>query len=550
MKFNRFFLILSIIVLLSGTACQLTPALQPPDPAQEAVNSTQPHPWWQDAVFYEVFVRSFQDSDGDGVGDFNGLRARLDYLNDGNPETNTDLGITALWLMPIFPSPSYHGYDVINYQAVNPDYGSMADFKALLQDCHERGIHVIIDFVINHTSSQHPWFQASKDPQSSFRDWYVWSATRPTQAGPWGQNAWVESDGAYYYAPFWSGMPDLNYRHPMVTRAIYNATDFWLELGVDGFRVDAARYLFEDGPAQQDTAETIQWFQDWFKHVHSVRADAFTVAEVWTDTQVIARYDQPTAGMNSYFMFDLAENLLGSVYSPDPARAIKAYQDSLNYFPTGQFSSFLSNHDQPRVGNYYKERLFKEKLAAFLYLTGPGIPFIYYGEEIGMTGSKPDELIRTPMQWSAETQAGFSSGEPWQTINKGWEERNVALQDADSASLLTWYRQLVHLRNAQPALRTGSYLPLSSSCRSLYAVLRVQGDEALLLLANLGIQELESCTLTLEGGPLKGNYRLQALHGQAPSAILQFDESGNLNTEQLVPRMKGGETAILQLTHQ
>ena len=222
--------------------------------ATERTPETEPSQgWWNNVVFYEIFVRSFKDSNGDGIGDFRGIIEKLDYLNDGDPETNTDLGISGIWLMPIFPSPSYHGYDVTDYQAVNPDYGTLQDFQDLVEACHERGIRVIIDFVVNHTSSEHPWFLSAKDKASEYRNWYVWSDVMPSQKGPWGQNAWYQSNGSFYYAPFWSGMPDLNYKEPKVTEAMYDATKFWLDMGVDGFRVDAARYLVEDGVTLQDS---------------------------------------------------------------------------------------------------------------------------------------------------------------------------------------------------------------------------------------------------------------------------------------------------------
>lgn len=559
MKRRAFAIILILIFSIVLAACvPETSATRPlatqtaqstPEPTVQAIpESDSSMGWWNDVVFYEIFVRSFKDSDGNGIGDFQGIISQLDYLNDGDPNTSDDLGIGGIWLMPIMPSPSYHGYDVTNYQSVNPDYGTMADFRQLLEECHQRGIRVVIDFVINHTSSEHPWFLAAQDAASGFRNWYVWEDSNPGKPGPWGQNAWYEENGSYYYAPFWSGMPDLNYNEPMVSKAIYNASKFWLDLGVDGFRVDAARYLFEDGVSQQDTKNTIAWFQDWREFYSAINPDAYTVGEVWADTQVIAKYNEPSRGMQEYFMFDLAADILGGIYSPDPSRIIKSYLDTLAYFPDQQFATFLTNHDQQRVASYFSSNLDRQKLAAFVYLTGPGTPFIYYGEEIGMTGGKPDELIRKPMQWSTQANAGFSGAKPWQELATGWEETNVETESQDPESLLNWYRGLVNLRNQTPALQKGDYIPFTSTCRRLYAVARTEGYEVILTLANLGVQTLENCTIALEGSNLAGTWQVEALWGREPFAEITFADDGSLADFTAGETLNGGETFVLRLT--
>ncbi|NLE83775.1 MAG: alpha-amylase [Chloroflexi bacterium] len=546
-----------LLTTLLLAACQ--PALQTPIPTAlpseqapqaslpEEPSTEDPTGWWNEVVFYEIFVRSFKDSDGDGIGDFQGIISQLDYLNDGDPETSDDLGIGGIWLMPIMPSPSYHGYDVTNYQTVNPDYGTLADFKRLLEECHARGVRVVIDLVVNHTSSEHPWFLSAQDSASGFRNWYVWEEQNPRRPGPWGQNAWYEAGGYYYYAPFWSGMPDLNYYEPMVTRAMYNATEFWLNLGVDGFRVDAARYLFEDGISQQDTKSSIAWFQDWREFYTAIDPEAYTVGEVWTDTQVIAKYNEPTRGMQQYFMFDLAADILGGIYSPDPSRIMKSYLETLEYFPDQQFATFLTNHDQQRVASYYRERLREQKLAAFIYLTGPGTPYIYYGEEIGMVGGKPDELIRKPMQWSSETNAGFSDFDPWQELSEGWQENNVEIQTQSPDSLLNWYKALVNTRNQLPALQKGSYLPFTSSCSRLYSVARVYEDQVVLILANLGVQTLENCTISIEESPIEGTWTVENVWGDLPFEQIVFSENGTLAEFLVAPLLEGGQTMILTL---
>ncbi len=203
--------------------------------------------WWNDAVFYEIFVRSFYDSNGDGIGDFKGLMDKLDYLNDGDPDTHDDLGITGIWLMPIMKSPSYHGYDIQDYNATEPDYGSMQDFENFLEAAHQRGIKVIIDMVMNHSSNQHPWFTQSANNTGGYRDWYVWSPANPGFLGPWGQTVWFPRGGNYYYGLFGSGLPDINYRDTALKNAMFDVVNFWLDKGVDGFRLDAIKYLVEDG---------------------------------------------------------------------------------------------------------------------------------------------------------------------------------------------------------------------------------------------------------------------------------------------------------------
>jgi glycosidase len=493
-------------------------------------------------------VRSFKDSDGDGVGDFQGIIEKLDYLNDGDPRTTTDLGIGGIWLMPINPSPSYHGYDVTDYYAVNPDYGTMQDFKELLAEAEKRGIKIIIDLVLNHTSTEHPWFQASQDSESEYHDWYVWEENNPQTPGPWFQNAWHRNNknGMYYYGVFWGGMPDLNYDNPAVSAEMMNISKFWLEeIGVDGFRVDAARYLFADGTVQQDTATTIEWFEDWRAFYKPINPEAFTVGEVWTDLQVTAKYGQ---GMDSLFMFDLAEDIKGSIYSPDVSRIIQSYLDTLSYFPKQDFSTFLSNHDQQRVMSLYDENINKAKLAAFVYLTGPGVPFIYYGEEVGMIGDKPDEKIRTPMQWTAEEGAGFTASRAWQAPNSNFTEYNVALQDADLDSLLNHYRSLIHLRNQYSALQTGAYLPFISSCRQVYANLRITEDQALLVIANISRQELEACKLSIEVSPLSGVYDLELLFGEGNFEPITFQASGALLDYQLPNPLAPYKSYIFKLT--
>jgi alpha-amylase len=258
-----------------------------PPPAPAAASSPEvskdrsPESWAHGAVFYEVFVRSFQDSNGDGKGDLRGLASRLDYLNDGDPERGDDLGVDAVWLMPVFASPSYHGYDTTDYETINKDYGSGDDFALLIREAHRRGIRVIIDLVLNHTSREHPWFlESASSPSSPKRDWYVWSPTDPHWKKPWDPSSetWHPLGGAYYYGLFWAGMPDLNYRTPAVREEMKRIAALWLGRGVDGFRLDAVRHLVENGPDEQvDQPETHAYLKEFAAYVRSVKPEAVLV---------------------------------------------------------------------------------------------------------------------------------------------------------------------------------------------------------------------------------------------------------------------------------
>jgi glycosidase len=255
---------------------------------QGATPAPPTSPWWDDAVCYEVFVRSFFDSDGDGIGDLNGLTAKLDFINDGDPSGGDDLGATCIWLMPIMEAASYHGYDVVDYFTVERDYGTNDDFKRLVAEAHRRGIRVVIDLVLNHTSRDNPWFQdALTNPDSPYRDWYIWSSENPDYLGPWGQEVWhtAPGDDEEYYGIFWEGMPDLNYRNPGVTAEAETISAFWLaEMDVDGFRLDAIKHLIEEGEIQEDTAATHEWLRGYRAFLDEIAPDALTIGEIFGST--------------------------------------------------------------------------------------------------------------------------------------------------------------------------------------------------------------------------------------------------------------------------
>lgn len=554
----KILMVLLTISLVVGAGClpTPTPSVQVPTPTAEATAtqiepttiSTGPQPdWWKTAVFYEIFVRSFKDSNGDGIGDFNGITMMLDYLNDGDPATETDLGITALWLMPINPSPSYHGYDVKDYTAVNPEYGTLQDFENLLKEAHKRGINIIIDFVINHTSSQHPWFLAAKDPASPYRDYYVWSETNPGFAGPWGQNVWIPSGKAYYYALFWDQMPDLNFRNPAVTQEIYNASRFWLEdVGVDGFRVDAARHLVEDGQTQMNTPETHDWFKGWRTYYKSVQPNAMSVGEIWDSTSSVAKYLQGDE-LDLAFNFDLADAWISDLSGGTTSVLKFIYKYEFERSKDTLFATFLTNHDMNRVMSQLNGDEEKAKLAATLLLTFPGVPFIYYGEEIGMSGVKPDEDLRRPMQWSADASAQFTTGNPWRAPYKDYKTVNVSLQDADPNSLLNHYRSLIHLRLDNPALLSGDLFAVDADQSSVLAYLREDGEQTFLIVANFGNQSVSNVSLTLPSSRLTGTLTPRMILGEGVPAGLTVGENGSFSGYVPLAELAQKSAVIVQL---
>ena len=530
---------LFLILCLPLTACR-APTPRPVSPVTGLPQGTGGFPWWNDSIFYELFVRSFFDSNGDGIGDFNGIIEKLDYLNDGNPETTSDLGITGLWLMPIFPSPSYHGYDVTDYYNVNPEYGSLEDFKNLLQVAHQRGIRIIMDLVINHTSIDHPWFQEALDPNSARRDWYIWSPTSPGYNGPWGEQVWYKVGDAYYYAVFAQGMPDLNLKNPDVAAEINNVAKFWLDLGVDGFRLDAAKHLIEEGQVQENTASTHKFWQQFRTAYKAVNPNAMTVGEVWSSTEEVSRYLEGNE-LDLAFDFDLAGAIIDGVGSSNPYKTRISLQNAASAFENLEYGSFLSNHDQNRVMNRFLSKEDKARLAAAVLLTTPGVPFLYYGEEIGMSGAKPDENIRSPFQWNAEKNAGFTTAAlPWRLVNADYPDRNVSLMTGDPNSLLSWYRTLINLRNQHAALRIGAYLEIEVEQSNVLAFLRASQDEDVLVVLNFNEKPVDGVTLKMRSSSLNGEYMPLPILGSDLLAginlpILAAAETGGFDSYALLP---------------
>ncbi len=482
--------------------------------------------WARDAVIYQVFVRSFQDSDGDGMGDFNGLISRLDYLNDGDPATDGDLGVDALWMLPITESPSYHGYDTLNYDRVERDYGSEADFDRLVAAAHERGIRIIMDLVINHTSVAHPWFvQAEQSVKDSFHDWYLWREDDPGWRQPWGSSpTWHASKRLplHYYGLFWGGMPDLNLENPDVRAEMIAVAKRWLARGVDGFRLDASRHIIEAGEEEKaaGSPETHAWWREFARELRCEYPDVILVGENWTTVDEVAPYfdETPFTQLDLNFNFDLAAAIVGGVRDDTPGLIQSTLCEVAEYYPSHALDAiFLTNHDMVRIATQVRTAD-RARLAASLLFTLPGVPLVYYGEELGLVNGPGDEdpEKRTPMPWT--DAGGFSSGEPWKVNRKADPAVNVARLQADPGSLWHHYRALIALRHASPALGRGGYRPLevTRGDSDVIAWERMHGDERVVVLANFSADAVADVAVALPGAAAAG---LERLIGDARAAL-------------------------------
>lgn len=485
--------------------------------------TTEPWTWWKHGVIYHVYPRSFQDSNGDGIGDIRGIIKRLGYLKD--------LGIDGIWISPMYKSPMVDfGYDVSGYREIDPIFGTMEDFLELLQKAHESGIRVILDMILNHTSDQHPWFiESSSSLTNSKRDWYIWKD--PDKNSPpnnWksavGGNAWKfhEPSGQYYLHSFFEEQPDLNWRNEELPGVFFEEMKFWLDLGVDGFRLDVINMIAKDKKFRSNPVVFgIQAFQ---KHIYSrnrkrsvtvVRqirelldkyADRTCIGEIYTpppgDAVTAARYlAKGTDGLHLAFDFSL---IFSTWNAHSYFKSIKTWHDSIPQ--DGWPCNVLSNHDLLRSIDRFPWRANSEekaKIAAVLLLTLRGTPFIYYGEEIGMHNgniSKRNirdplgkqywplfsgrDKARTPMQWVPERNGGFTTGDPWLPLNNDIHTRNVKKQEGESNSLLTHYRKLINIRKSSEALQKGSWVPLTNGRNGTLVYFRKTDQERILVILN------------------------------------------------------------------
>ena len=454
-------------------------ALAVPDLGAVAVGATSSAlaPGWMRGAFMEIYVRGYMDSDGDGKGDLKGLVSKLDYLKD--------LGIRGIWLMPVTDSADRdHGYAVKNYRAIEADYGSMADFDLLLAEAHKRGIGVIMDYVINHSAVEHPLFRNSASSATNAqRDYFVWQTSKPSGWSIYGTDPWYSGGGGYYFAGFWSGMPDFNWKNGKVEEFHQDNLRFWLNKGVDGMRFDAVGNLVENGPAaweiQPDNHAIMGRVQQTFNNYQQ----RYMVCEVPAASQAFAA----STSCGSAFAFDLMGSIVGA--AKGQAASIQTLSQ---YFASAPptMATLVSNHDRfagDRLWSQVQGDTARYKLAAASYLLLPGTPFIYYGEEVGMDGGvglSGDAALRVPMSWSAD-KSGFTSGTPFRNVASNAATQNVAAQTAQPNSLLNWYKQLLALRNTLPSIASGSYVaPFVSG--QVMGFQRHLGSEKVLVLVNYG----------------------------------------------------------------
>ena len=509
-------ILIGIVFLIASS-----PALR----AQTAASDVSAHPWYQHAVFYEIYPRSFMDSNGDGIGDLNGITSKLDYLKT--------LGIDAIWIAPCFPSPQVDfGYDVSDYQNIDKMYGTLADFDKLQKLGQEHGIKIIFDLVVNHTSDQHPWFVDSRSSRTAEkRDWYVWRDGKGTNPpnnwlAVFGGSAWQwdEKTKQYYYHYFYPQQPDLNWRNPAVVSAMDGTTEWWYRRGVAGFRLDAVDSLFEDPnlhddpvlPGQNAYGDPLveHKYTQKLPEVHLALKGLRTVAdqynavligETWTDNVAQLRTYYGSAHDELQMPMDLM--LTQMKFSAPAFREHFKQVDSSGEWPV----FVIGNHDILRSWNRYGDGQHNDQIAkdmAAMYLTLRGTPILYYGEEIGMQNNDPKRREdvkdpigrlgwpkekgrdgeRTPMQWNDEPNAGFTTGIPWNAIPVTYKSYNVEDEAKDPNSILNWYKALLALRHTDPALLDGAYIPLNESDAEVLSYLRKASGYAVLVAINMSAE--------------------------------------------------------------
>jgi len=490
--------------------------------AQRQSPDTAPHPWYQHAVFYEIYPRSFMDSNGDGIGDLNGIAAKLDYLKA--------LGVDAIWIAPCFPSPQVDfGYDVSDYQNIDPMFGTLDDFDRLQKLGEAHDIKIILDFVVNHTSDQHPWFLDSRSSRSApKRDWYIWregkSGNPPNNwISNFGGSAWQwdSTTQQYYYHYFYVQQPDLNWRNPAVVDAMYGTTEWWYKRGVAGFRLDAVDSLYED-PALRDNPvlpgtndfgdpKIENKYTQALPEVHTAlqglrtvanKYNAVLIGETWTDN--VAQLEPYYGAANDELQMPMDLLLTKLKFS---APVFREHIDAVE--ATGEWPVFvIGNHDIVRSWNRYGDGQHNDQVAkdmAAMFLTLRGTPILYYGDEIGMQNNDPTRREdvkdpigrlgwpkekgrdgeRTPMQWSSEPNAGFTTGTPWNSIPETYKTYNVADELKDPNSILNWYKQLLALRRSNLALLDGDYFGLNEKDPNVLSYLRKSATDALIVIINM-----------------------------------------------------------------
>jgi alpha-glucosidase len=478
--------------------------------------------WWQDGIIYQVYPRSYQDSNGDGIGDLRGIIQRLHYIKA--------LGIRAIWISPIYPSPmADFGYDISDYNGIWPTFGTMADFDELLRRIHDLDMKLILDLVPNHSSDEHPWFVESRSSRDNpKRDWYIWKDARPDGSPPnnwlsvFGGSAWEWDDKTrqYYYHAFLVKQPDLNWRNPEVEAAMLDVMRFWLDKGVDGFRVDAMWHLVKDlqwrdnprNPEYNDTMATYNQLLPVYStdqpEMHGIVANMRKLLDSYHERLMIAEIYLPIHRLVAYYGANNSEAHLPFnfllISLPWDARQIAAAIDEYEgALPADAWPNWvMGNHDQPRITSRVGRG--QAKVAAILLLSLRGTPTLYYGDEIGMRDVPipPDEVQdpqglnmpgknlsrdpeRTPMLWDSSRNAGFTEGKPWLRLDRAWRRENVEVQEKNLYSTFRLYRRLIQLRQHEPSLNTGAYRPVFSDAQLIAYIRQADGHPAFLIVLNL-----------------------------------------------------------------
>ena len=472
-------------------------------------------------TYYEVFVYSFYDSDGDGIGDLQGLISKLDYINDGDDTTDTDLGCNGIWLMPVHPSPTYHKYDVTDYYAIDPVYGTLEDFQAFLSACDERGIKVIMDLVLNHTSSEHPWFQEAcaylrelgdGEPDTAQCPYFDYYHFTKEPASGYSQ---VDGTDWYYEAQFWSEMPDLNLDCEELRDEIGNITQYWLEMGVGGFRLDAVKEYYTD--SVPDNIEFLRWLTGTVK---SQKEDAYLVGEAWANISSYSQYYE--SGIDSLFDFSFAgaEGVIAKVMNGSSAdkygTAVAELEETFGQYSENYIDApFYTNHDMARsVGYYVGENAdSRVKMAGAMNLFMSGSAFLYYGEELGMRGSGKDENKRAPMYWSKNADAEGMCDGPADMDDFEMKYDSLEEQERDVYSIYRYFRKAIKIRNQNPEIARGTAEYLAEVSSDHVCVLRktYEGSELLLVFATgADTENVDLSALILNGHPVDDSTEVRA----------------------------------------
>ncbi len=542
--------------------------------ANHATATGTQDPWWKHAVVYEIYPRSFQDSNGDGIGDLNGITSRLDYLKS--------LGVDAIWLTPIYPSPQVDfGYDISNYEAIDPQYGTMADFDKLVAEAKKRNIRVIMDMVMNHTSDKHPWFQESKSSKTNpKRDWYIWRDGKGPGQPPnnwlstFGHSAWQydPKTNQYYYHYFYIQQPDLNWRNPAVEKAMFGAVRFWLDKGVAGFRLDAVPTLFEDpslkdekvlsgtnkfGDPNESTA-----LQDNLPEVHNVMRDLRKVVSSYPGNRVLIgeTYLPNVQELYKWYGGDAHNELqlpmdfrVGMLNKLDANEFRKRINEAEHDIGNNQPLFVFDNHDNPRLDVRYgdgKHNVEIEKMLATILFGTRAASMMYYGDEIGMVTTEPKRIEdvrdpigktgwprekgrdgeRTPMQWDGSPEAGFTTSDhPWLPVAPDYKTVNVAAEEHEDDSMLHWYKQLIELRRDNPALHSGTLTMLNDSDSNVLSWVRqAQGHPAVVV----------ACNFTASPQKINLDASKQGVQGKQVKTLLKspgMSDPASLDTVELPP---------------